>query len=203
MGNNEKLTAERSLEIISEAIEQGRRDVERNAGTPMIMWGVLSCVTGSLVCALWRLTASPAWNVLWFAMCAVGWIVYALMRRKERAECTPDSYVWRLVRWVWLVFGMLAVAVAFIGMLSFDTTVYVLRLPITAAIMLLLMSASAVTAYVLKDKAYGVFIGGNLILVNFVLMYPGPYEALCLALSAVTLLVIPGIMINRQAKRKE
>ena len=63
--------------------------------------------------------------------------------------------------------------------------------------------ASAVTAYVLKDKAYGVFIGGNLILVNFVLMYPGPYEALCLALSAVTLLVIPGIMINRQAKRKE
>ena len=66
MENNEKLTAERSLEIISEAIEQGRRDVERNAGTPMIMWGVLSCVTGCLVCALWRLTASPAWNVLWF-----------------------------------------------------------------------------------------------------------------------------------------
>ena len=203
MENNEKLTAERSLEIIGEAIEQGRRDVERNAGTPMIMWGTLTCVTGCLVCVLWMLTSSSVWNVLWFAMCAVGWLVYTMMRRRERANGTPDSYVWRLVRWVWLVFGMLAVSVALIGMLSFDATVYASRLPITAAIMLLLMSASAVTAYVLKDKAYGVFIGGNLILVNFVLMYPGPYEALCLALSAVTLLVIPGIMINRQAKRKE
>ena len=65
------------------------------------------------------------------------------------------------------------------------------------------MFASAVTAYVMKDKAYGVFIGGNIILVNFVLLYHSPYESLCLALSAVTLLVIPGIMINRQAKKKE
>ena len=202
MENNEKLTAERSLEIIGEAIEQGRRDVERNAGTPMIMWGTLTCVTGCLVCVLWMLTSSPVWNVLWFAMCAVGWLVYTMMRRRERANGTPDSYVWRLVRWVWLVFGMLAVSVALIGMLSFDATVYASRLPITAAIMLLLMSASAVTAYVLKDKAYGVFIGGNIILVNFVLMYPGPYEALCLAASAVTLLIVPGIMINRQAKKR-
>ena len=44
MDNNDKLTVERSLEIISEAIELGRRDVERNAGTPMIVWGVLTCI---------------------------------------------------------------------------------------------------------------------------------------------------------------
>lgn len=203
MESSEKLTAERSLEIISEAIEQGKRDVMRNAGTPMIMWGVLTCVTGGLVCTLWMLTTNPVWNVLWFAMCAVGWLAYAVMRRKERAGGKPDSYIWRLIRWVWLVFGMLAVAVAFFGMLSYDASVYASRLPITAVIMLLLMSASAVTAYVLKDKAYGVFIGGNIILVNFTLMYPGPYESLCLALSAVTLLVIPGIMINRQARNKD
>ena len=200
MESSEKLTAERSLEIISEAIEQGKRDVMRNAGAPMIMWGVLTCVTGCLVCTLWMLTTNPVWNVLWFAMCAVGWLAYAVMRRKERAGGKPDSYIWRLIRWVWLVFGMLAVAVAFFGMLSYDASVYASRLPITAVIMLLLMSASAVTAYVLKDKAYGVFIGGNIILVNFTLMYHSPYEALCLALSAITLLVIPGIMINRQAK---
>lgn len=203
MENNKGMNAERSLEIIREAIEQGKRDVARNAGAPMIMWGVLTAATGCAVFTLWTLTASPTWNALWFAMCAVGWIVYAAMRRKERTAGKPDSYVWRLVRWVWTVFGMLAAAAAFIGMLTYDASVYGLRLPITVTIILLLMQASAVTAYALKDKAYGVFIGGNIILANFALMYPGPYEALCLALSAVTLLILPGIIINRQAKNAE
>lgn len=202
MENNDKLTAERSLEIIREAIEQGKRDVARNAGTPMIMWGVLTCVTGCIVCLLWQLTGDAVWNALWFAMCAVGWAVQTAMKHREHRESRPGSYVWKLVGWTWTVFGMLAVAVAVIGFLSYNTAVYASRLPITAVIMLLLMFASSVTAYVMRDKAYGVFIGANIILVNFVLLYHSPYEALCLALSAVTLLVIPGIMINRQAKRK-
>lgn len=203
MENNNVMTPRRSLEIISEAIEQGRRDVESNAGTPMVTWGVLAFVTGCAVFTLWTLTDSSSWNLLWFAMCAVGWGVYAARRRRERAAGQPSSYVWRFVRWVWMVFGMLAVAVAFIGMLSYDVSVYGSHLPITATMILLLMLASAVTAYVMKDKTYGVFTGGNIILANFALMYPGPYEALCLALSAVTLLIVPGIMINRQAKKRD
>ena len=203
MEDNDKLTAERSLEIIREAIEQGKRDVARNAGTPMITWGVLTCVTGCIVCLLWKLTGDAVWNLLWFAMCAVGWAVQTVMKRREHSDSRPGSYGWALVGWTWAVFGILAVAVAVIGFLSYNTPVYASRLPITAVIMLLLMFASAVTAYVMRDKAYGVFIGGNIILVNFTLMYPGPYESLCLALSAATLLVIPGIMINRQARNKD
>ena len=38
MDNNEKLSAERSLKIISETIEQSRTDIMRNAGMPMIFW---------------------------------------------------------------------------------------------------------------------------------------------------------------------
>lgn len=201
MDNNDKLTVERSLEIISEAIELGRRDVERNAGTPMIVWGVLTCITGGIVCLLWRLTGSAVWNLLWFAMCAVGWVVQVLMNRRERIGSRPSSYVWKLVGWTWMVFGILAVSVAVIGLLSSDASVYGSHLPITAVTILLLTFASAVTAYVMKDKTYGVLIGCNVILVNFALMYPGPYEALCVALSAVTLLVIPGIKLNLQSRK--
>lgn len=203
MEDNNKLTAERSLEIIREAIEQGRRDVERNMGTPMIVWGVLTCVTGCLVFLLWRLTEDAVWNLLWFAMCSIGYAVQAAMKRRMRQEIRPSSYVWKLVGWTWTVFGLLSVAVAIIGLLSYDTSVYGSRLPITAVIMLLLMFASAVTAYVMKNKTYGTFIGGNIVLMNFVLMYHSPYEALCLAVSAVTLLIVPGIMLNRQAKKKK
>lgn len=201
MENNDKLTAERSLEIISEAIELGRRDVERNAGTPMIAWGVLTCVTGVIVCLLWRLTGTAVWNLLWFAMCVVGWGVQTVMKRRKRLRRRPGSYVWKLVGWTWAVFGILAVSAAVIGMMSGDASVYGTHLPITAVIILLLIFASAVTAYVMKDKTYGVFIGGNIILVNFALMYPGPYEALCVVVSAFTLLVIPGIKLNLQSRK--
>ena len=48
MENDGKMSVERSLEIISNAIELGRRDVERNAGTPMIMWGGLPALRAAL-----------------------------------------------------------------------------------------------------------------------------------------------------------
>ncbi len=108
MENDGKMSVERSLEIISNAIELGRRDVERNAGTPMIMWGVLTCITGGIVCLLWRLTGTAVWNMLWFAMCVVGWVIQVLMNRRERNESRPSSYVWKLVGWTWTVFGILA-----------------------------------------------------------------------------------------------
>lgn len=203
MGNDNGMTSMRSLEIITQAIEQGRRDVERNAGTPMIVWGVLTCVTGGMVCLLWRLTGSAVWNLLWFAMCAVGWVIQVLMNRRERIERRPGSYVWKLVGWTWMVFGMLALATAAIGLLSSDASVYGSHLPITAVIILLLAFASSVTAYVLRSKTYAVFIGANIIIINFVLMYPGAYEPLCLALSAALLLIVPGIMINRQTRKHD
>lgn len=200
MENEEKMSIERSLEIISEAIEQGRHDVERNAGTPMIIWGVQSAVTGVIIFALWSLTGKPLWNCLWFAMCAIGWGIYGYIRRQRIYSVRPTSYVWKMIRWVWTVFGILAVATAVIGSFSYDRSVYGATLPITAVMILMLMFASAITAYVLKSNTYGVFIGSNLILMNNALMYPGPYEPLMLALSAVTLLIIPGILINRQAR---
>ena len=201
MENDGKMSVERSLEIISGAIELGHRDVERNAGTPMIMWGVLMSVTGCLVWLLWKLTGNSHWNMLWFAACAVGWIAYGLVQRKDHKERKPLTYVWKIIRLVWTVFGLLALAVAVVGSLSLDGSVYGASLPIVAVMILLLMLASSVTAYVLKSNVYGIFIGANIIFVNYALMYPGPSEALCLALSIITLLVFPGIIINKKARK--
>ena len=35
------MTPEKSLQIISEAIAKSRRDFEKNAGTPLVTWGVI------------------------------------------------------------------------------------------------------------------------------------------------------------------
>ena len=42
METTNEMTAERSLEIISRTIEQSRRSMEKNAGMPMVIWGVLN-----------------------------------------------------------------------------------------------------------------------------------------------------------------
>lgn len=86
MDNNEKLSAERSLKIISETIEQSRTDIMRNAGMPMIFWGILTCITSVAVCYLWQATDNPSWNALWFLMAVIGWSVTAAKSRKDKKK---------------------------------------------------------------------------------------------------------------------
>ena len=66
MENNEKLSAEQSLKIISEVIEQSRNEIMQNAGAPMVFWGALTGVTSIIIWILWTATDNPSWNALWF-----------------------------------------------------------------------------------------------------------------------------------------
>ena len=56
METNNEMTVERSLEIISRHIEQSRKDITKNAGLPMILWGVMTIVTGCIVGYMWKTT---------------------------------------------------------------------------------------------------------------------------------------------------
>ena len=53
METEKDLTAERSLEIIRQSIEQSRRAVMKNSGTPMLILGVLVFCTALVVGHLW------------------------------------------------------------------------------------------------------------------------------------------------------
>lgn len=123
MDNNEKLSAERSLKIISEAIEQSRTDIMRNAGMPMIFWGILTCITSVAVCYLWQTTDNPSWNALWFLMAVIGWSVTAAKSRKDKKR--PTNFFSRVLKISWISFGLFALIAAVIGTLSFDSTVYI------------------------------------------------------------------------------
>ena len=65
MESNEKLTAERCLEIISDAIKTSRRDAGRSAGALMTVWGVLAVAASSSVAILWNATGDDRWNWIW------------------------------------------------------------------------------------------------------------------------------------------
>lgn len=115
MENNEKLSAERSLKIISEAIERNRNEIMRNAGMPMIFWGLLTCITSVAVWLLWQATDNPSWNVLWFLMAVTGWFVMAVKSRKYKKK--PSNFFSRVLRISWISFGLFALIAAVIGTL--------------------------------------------------------------------------------------
>ncbi len=199
MENNEKLSAERSLKIISEAIERNRNEIMRNAGMPMIFWGLLTCITSVAVWLLWQATDNPSWNVLWFLMAVTGWFVMAVKSRKYKKK--PSNFFSRVLRISWISFGLFALIAAVIGTLSLDSTVYTVKLPITTVLILLLGLTGLITGLVLRHTFITAFAVASVVPANFALMYPGPYESLAICITSLFLLVIPGIIINRQYKK--
>lgn len=199
MENNEKLSAERSLKIISEAIERNRNEIMRNAGMPMIFWGLLTCITSVAVWLLWQATDNPSWNVLWFLMAVTGWFVMAVKSRKYKKK--PSNFFSRVLRISWISFGLFALIAAVIGTLSLDSTVYTVKLPITTVLILLLWLTGLITGLVLRHTFITAFAVASVVPANFALMYPGPYESLAICITSLFLLVIPGIIINRQYKK--
>ena len=77
METNE-MTPEKSLKIISEAIARSRRDFEKNAGTPMILWGAGVLVFSMAVWILLKQTDNQSWNYLWFGIPVVGCLLQAV-----------------------------------------------------------------------------------------------------------------------------
>lgn len=199
MNNNENISAEQSLKIIRETMEQSRTDIMRNAGMPMIFWGLLTCITSAIVCLLWKSTDNPSWNALWFAMAVIGWSVTASKSHNNRKR--PTNFFSRVLKISWISFGLFALIAAVIGTLSFDSTVYTVKLPITTVLILLLGLTGLITGLVLRHTFITAFAVASVVPANFALMYPGPYESLAICITSLFLLVIPGIIINRQYKK--
>ena len=104
----ENLTTEQSLRIISETLDKSRRAIARNSGKPLMMWGSLLVVFSLIIWQLWAGTGNPAWNFLWFAMTAIGFLVqFFFLKNKERV---PDSEVGRMLGKIWMWYGILATA---------------------------------------------------------------------------------------------
>ena len=195
-----ELTAERSIEIIRETIEKSRRDVERQAGTPLIVWGSLVAFTAVIIGHLWEHCGGPVWNFLWFIMTAIGFALNRFIGQKPAIR--PVSFVSKVVHWIWLLFCIITIVIAvlfYIVMLNPD--IYRVRyIPLTPIIIILMMLCSSIMGLVVGNKLIpGMAFGSGICAVNFCLMWPGSHEMLMLAIVAIATLVIPGVIINSKA----
>lgn len=205
MEENENLTAERSLEIIRESIEQSRRAMSKHAGTPMIWWGSMVVVFSLLIAYLWNHHGGPAWNVLWFVMTIVGFIGNRLLDKHKKP--VPKNIIGSVISKVWLTFAIFVCGIGLIfclagfGVISLEWIAPSSGIPLTSIITFVMGMASTLTGFILKNRFVPICsiiagIGGFFL----AQCYLGGEQLLVMAAVAVIGLVIPGIILNIQTR---
>ena len=187
------MTPEKSLQIISEAIARSRRDFEKNAGTPLVTWGCIVLIFSLLVWFLLRETNDANWNFLWFGIPMIGWPLTRAQIKGE-AENTATSFISNTLGHIWIVYGIFATALA--------TAFAFIAPPYSGFLTAVLLGfAATMTGVILKNNyiTCGGIITG--ICCTIALFFVEKWDAaLLFAVAAIVNLIIPGIVMNKKAK---
>lgn len=190
METNE-MTPEKSLQVISDAIARSRKDFEKNAGAPMILWGVVVLVFSIVIWLLLRSTENHMWNFLWFGIPVVGWPLSHFCLR-DRCVKGAKNFINDTIAQIWAGYGIFATVTALL-------MVFVAAQHIGPIVIALLGYGAFMTGMVLKNgyiTAGGIITGiGGAVLLYALESYD---SALIFAVAAIVSLLLPGIMINRK-----
>ena len=157
MENQEKLTAERSLEIIAEQLEQSRRRVSETTGQSLFVAGLGTMIMAVVIGIVNFSTRTTLGHFLWFLLPFIIWV--AMKKIHSGKGYTPDSLVGSLVGKTWWTYAVIVMLYFVIVMIwdIFKTPVLGLSisdLSISPAptIMLLMGMAVAITGHLLRSN---------------------------------------------------
>ena len=108
---NKEMTAQESLSLITETLNNSRKEITRRGGKYFLLWGALLTFFSLLVYLLWKTTGHGEWNFLWFAMPVIGITLERILRRKETADRAKND-VSRIIGGIWAAFGIFSCALA-------------------------------------------------------------------------------------------
>lgn len=208
------MTAERSLQIIREQIEQSRRDIERGSWKSMMLWGTAVTAIALVVGHLWAHSSmGSSANILWTLLGLVGLYEGIQLRRKPKK---PDTFVMKNINYVWTSFGIMAGSIGFLAGISamFDIHITIqaydqvavrhtvfYHLPITYIIIFSMGVAGMITGLMLKSRVITIccFLVGAVGSILAVVFH-GPNEMLVMAGAAVVGLIVPALVIRTKEK---
>ena len=202
---NNELTAQESLRIITETMNNNRLDITRRSSKHFLLWGALLTFFSLLVYALWKTTDNSAWNNIWFALPVVGFGLARLMEGKAK-ETRPQNTISRIVGGIWGAFGIFACLVSLFTVLytlldKNPISQIVVGASLTAQIVLLFGMAEAATGIALKNWA--IRIAGFVTGIGGVILYyvtgVGKEQMFLFTLAGVVLLVT-GLIVKNQHK---
>ena len=200
---NKEMTSQESLSLITETLNNSRKDITRRSGKYFLLWGALLTFFSMLIYLLWETTDNPAWNFLWFALPAIGIPLERISRRKNVAERVKND-VSRINGGIWAAFGIFACAVSafsliFVEFLDIDLVLFRAIVGLTPAITLMFGLAECISGVVLKNwaiKIAGIIIGIG----GWALYYITGAEAEQLLIFAFAgiVLVVTGLIVKYQ-----
>ncbi|MBQ2497373.1 MAG: hypothetical protein II509_01820 [Prevotella sp.] len=228
MEENKNLTAERSLEIITEQIEQSRRTVSQSTGQALYVSGLCTVAMSGVVAIVNYVSKTPLGHLLWLVLPVIIWIALRNIFQKRQHE--PTTIVSSLVGKTWWTFAILTVVFFVLAILwtviagrllspqqmRFYSNVY----SVTPTIMLLMGMAVTMTGHILRSRWLVVFgiVGGLMIFAwegfgigrailveltgkSYTELYEPSTTLTCLSvlLFAFVGLVIPGMMLKKQS----
>ena len=186
-----KLTGAESLELISRMIETTKKRMEVGSGNKFLLYGYSAVALSVAVFLLVRFTGDPRWNFAWFLMFipVVTYMDGVL------------SGMWRIVGALFFLTVIVLCAMAFVyGVADFS-----LMLPLG---LLYACFGTSVTGIVIKESWLVCMpLVGFVAAVGMLVSYALPvddcrlYWGLWFGLSFLVMMVVPGHIINRKAKR--
>jgi hypothetical protein len=191
MEQNKEMTAQESLQLISESLNKSRNDILRSSAKYFVLWGILLTVTSLAIYLLWHFTGKPQWNFLWFAMPVIGYPLAALVGKSNAP--IPQNEVSKMLGGVWSVFGAFSLALSAIA-------VFVVPMHVTLIIVIILGLAECISGVLLKN--WPIIIAGFLLGVGgaiFALLVRNEAQILIFTLGGV-LLLVTGIIMKLQYK---
>ena len=152
------MTAERSLEIITEQIERSRQVVAKDTGLSLYVSGLCTMGMAILIGILIYLTSNTAWYLMYVLLPVV---IFAADRYAKRGRPkAPASLVGSMVNKTWLTFGIFVFAYLVFGILynllmsHFEQPDVYLRLAIYPLRVVLLLMGMTITVngHILKSR---------------------------------------------------
>ena len=191
MEQNKEMTAQQSLQLITETFNKSRKGILRNSAKYFMLWGALLTVTSLVIYLLWHFSGKPQWNFLWFAMPVIGYPVAALMGKYNVA--VPQSEVSKMLSGVWRVFGAFAITLSAIA-------VFLVPMHVTLVIVIIMGLAECMTGVLLKN--WPIIICGFLLGVGgavFAMLVKNDAQLLIFTLGGF-LLLVTGLVMKLQYK---
>lgn len=188
---NKEMTAQESLNLIGEMLNNSRRSILRNSAKYYILWGALLVVWATAIYALWSGTGNPAWNWLWFAMPAVGYPLAAYLSKRDVA--LPENMISKHVGGIWIAYGIYTIALVLVGMAT-------MAMPIPFLIVVVLGFAECISGVLLKNwpimvAGFVLGVGGALAIA----LLDSPMHMLVFTFGGVVL-VLTGLIVKYQYK---
>lgn len=202
---NKKLSAEHSIEIIRETIEQSRKVITRNCAITLLTWGILICVTATIIGLLWSYTNSYYCNLGWIVMVLIGLLINSKMIKEEETASVPKSFINDITKNIWRTFAVVVFMVILASpVTNFDGAPQTHELPISATINICMTFAAIMTGIVLKSEMISLFACcGSYSSIKAALDCNGPEEMAAVIFGGMLMMVIPGaikLYMNRKTK---